>query len=97
MIDALLVLAILLAIAFGAGWTFIWPWVKAKAASKGVGIFTGSEMMLFPTAEANPTTAMHFKMYGFEARNWFVGTLKSQTLVRQQVTPAKVKILGPND
>jgi hypothetical protein len=93
--DALLSLFFLLVIVVVFGWHIIWPWLKATASKHNVGLFSGDEMLLFPTAEANPEKAVHMKLYGVEARDWFVGTMRSKTLVRQQVTPVKPKIIVP--
>lgn len=95
--DALLALAGLLTVLIVAGWHIVWPWLKVTAAKHGVGLLDGSEMMLFPTTDNPPKQAMHFKLFGVERGDWFVGVIRSKTLVRQTVTPAKVKILGPND
>lgn len=90
-------LAVILAV---AGWPWLkraWPVVKAWASTRGVGLFAGDEMILFPIAAADPTTAVHMKLFGVEAKDWFVGVFRSKTLVKQQVVPGKVTILGPND
>lgn len=95
MINIAMALLGLVLIALVAGWHIIWPKVKAVAASKGVGIFTGDAMVLFPTAEANPTKAIHMTLFGVEARDYFVGAMRSKTLVKQQVVPGKVKLVLP--
>ena len=75
-----------------AAMPWAWPVIKAWAATKGVLLAAGDQMMLFPTASSAPQQALHMSLYGIEARNWFVGAMLTKTLVR----PPAPKIVLPS-
>ena len=89
MINFLIATAVLLAVVVIGGWRWIWPWLKTH------GVHAGSQMILFLTAEENPSHAVHMTLYGVEHGNWFAGVMRSVTLVKQQVQPAPVKLVLP--
>lgn len=89
-------LALVMVVVF-AGWPWIKPPVKAWLAKHGVMFAWNVDTVMFPDANAQPTRAIHQRLFGVEVHGWFVGTFKTNLLTRQVVEPAPApKIIVPS-